>query len=295
MRDIMRGLTRRNFLSKSLALGASLSSITLAKNTKLNAALRTTKDDISLAQWALVKEIQEGKWTNLDFPRICREAFDINGCEFVNSLFDAPTQGYLDRLKKNAEKYNVKMVLIMVDDEGETAAPTKKERMQTAINHRKWIDVAAYLGCHAIRTNCRGPKDASKEDMLNWAEETYNLMLEYAVPAKVSIVIENHGGISNDPDWMVALFERVNSLYFGSYPDWRSRSDTFDNYEYIRKMLPYAQGMSARNQPTYEETKRIVDLCHNGGYRGWYGIETSGREGIIATKKALEKALFEKE
>ncbi len=291
----MSELTRRNFLSKSLALGSGLSSIVLAKNTKLNAALRTTKDDISIAQWALVKEIREGKWTNLDFPGICREVFDINGCEFVNTLFESPTAGYLDRLKRNAERYNVKMVLIMVDDEGETAAPTKEERMQTVINHRKWIDVAAYLGCHAIRTNCRGPKDASREDMLNWAEETYNLMLEYAVPAKVSIVIENHGGISNDPDWMVALFERVNSLYFGSYPDWRRPSDTFDNYEYIRKMLPYAQGMSARNQPTYEETKKIVDLCRDGGYRGWYGIETSGREGIKATKEALEKALFGKE
>jgi len=291
----MAELTRRNFLSKSLALGAGLSSITFAKNTKLNAALRTTKDDISLAQWALVKEIRDGKWTNLDFPKICREVFDINGCEFVNTLFDVPTQGYLNRLKRNAERYNVKMVLIMVDDEGETAAPTKEERMQTVINHRKWIDVAAYLGCHAVRTNCRGPKDASKEDMLDWAEETYNLMLEYSVPAKVSIVIENHGGISNDPEWMIALYERVNSLYFGSYPDWRGPSDTFDNFEYIRKMLPYAQGMSARNQPTYEETKRIVDLCRDGGYRGWYGIETSGREGIKVTKEALEKALFGKE
>jgi hypothetical protein len=37
------------------------------------------KDDISLAQWALVDEIREGKWKTLDFPRIAREEFDING------------------------------------------------------------------------------------------------------------------------------------------------------------------------------------------------------------------------
>ena len=44
------------------------------------------KNDISLAQWALVEEIRAGKWKNLDFPRIAREDFGINGIEFVNTL-----------------------------------------------------------------------------------------------------------------------------------------------------------------------------------------------------------------
>ena len=65
---------------------------------------RMTHDDISLAQWALVKEIRDGKWKNLDFPRVAREDFDLNGIEFVNTLFEVPTVNYLNQLKKNAEK-----------------------------------------------------------------------------------------------------------------------------------------------------------------------------------------------
>ena len=55
------------------------------------------------------------------------------------------------------------------------------------------------------------------------------MMMEYAVPAKISVLIENHGGVSNDADWMVSLLKEVDNLYFGSYPDWRGPSDSFDN------------------------------------------------------------------
>ena len=32
-------------------------------------------DDISLAQWALVDEVRQGKWKTLDFPRNCQRRF----------------------------------------------------------------------------------------------------------------------------------------------------------------------------------------------------------------------------
>jgi len=177
------------------------------------------ENDISLAEWALVHEIRAGQWKNLDFPRIAREDFGINGIEFVNTLFESPTEGYLKVLKQNAANNDVTMVLIMVDEEGDGCADTKQGRKQFEINHRKWVDVAHYLGCHAIRTNCRGPENADKQQAMEWAAESYNMLLEYASPAGISIVIENHGGVSNDPDWMIALMKKVNNPKFGTFPD----------------------------------------------------------------------------
>ena len=289
----MNNITRRGFLGKSLLVGAAgLVAPALIKMSNIQAAHRIIKDDISIAQWALVEEIRAGKWETLDFPKIAREDFDINGIEFVNTLFEVPHFNYLKRLKQNANDHGVTMVLIMVDDEGETCTQSKEERKQTVINHQKWIDIAHFLGCHAIRTNCRGPQNASKEEALKWASETYNMMLEYAIQANISVLIENHGGFSNDPDWMVALMKEVNNLYFGTYPDWRSPSDNFDNYEYLQKTLPYAGGMSYRNQPTEEITAKMIKLCRETGYRGWYGIESSGREEIRKGKELLKKYLF---
>ena len=287
----MNDLTRRTFLGKSLAMGAGVSSLSLMKNSELIAEPRQKKDDISIAQWALVDEIRSGKWTNLDFPRVAREDFGINGIEFVNTLFELPTYSYLKRLQSNAAKYNVIMVLIMVDDEGETCDPNQNERIQTAINHRKWVDIAKFLGCNAIRTNCRGPQNAPKDMALEWAADTYKRLLDYAAPKGIKVCIENHGGLSDDADWMVDLIKKVNHPYFGSYPDWRSPGPGFDNVDYLKKMLPFAVGLSYRNQPTEELTGRMIKLCQDGGYSGWYGIESSGREGIKQGKELLKKYL----
>jgi hydroxypyruvate isomerase len=285
-------MNRRNFVEKTVAMGAAgLVAPGLLKSALSNPTPRMVTDDISLAQWALVQEIRDGKWKTLDFPRIAREDFGLNGIEFVNTLFEVPTYGYLNRLKQNAEDHGVTMVLIMVDDEGETCVPSKEERKQTVINHQKWIDIANYLGCHAIRTNCRGTENAPKKEAVKWAAETYNLMLEYAVPAGISILIENHGGLSNDADWMLELFQEVDNYYFGSYPDWREPGPDFDNVGYLEKMLPYAGGNSYRNQPTEELSAKMIKMCKDAGYRGWYGIESSGRDAIKQGKAILQKYL----
>jgi L-ribulose-5-phosphate 3-epimerase len=291
-------MDRRSFIEKTAAMGfAGLVAPTMSNASERNAQPlpRMIKDDISLAQWALVDEVRAGKWKTTDFARVAKEDFGINGIEYVNTLMEVPTEGYLRRLKKAAEDHGVTNVLIMVDDEGDGCMHSKEGRRQFAINHRKWIDAAQYLGCHAIRTNCRGSQVAqkvSKEESLKWAVESYNMLLEYAIPAKISVVIENHGGLSNDADWMVALIEQVDNLYFGSYPDWREPAANFDNYQYLLKMLPFAKGMSYRNQPTEELSAKMIRLSKDSGYRGWYGIESSGREAIKKGKELLTKYLF---
>ena len=288
----MNEISRRSFIEKTMVMGAA----GLVTPSALGSAVssptpRMIKDDISLAQWALVDEVKSGKWKTLDFPSVARKDFGLNGIEFVNTLFEVPTEGYLRRLKKNAEDNNVTMVLIMVDDEGDGCSTTKEERKQFDINHRKWIDIAHFLGCTAIRTNCRGPKNISKDEALKHSVETYQMLLEYAAPAKISVLIENHGGVSNDADWMVSLIKEVNSLYFGSYPDWRQPSADFDNIDYLVKMLPFAGGMSYRNQPTEELTAKMINISKDGGYRGWYGIESSGRDAIKKGIELLKKYL----
>ena len=249
------------------------------------------KRKISLAQWALVEEHRQKSITTLDLPRIARNDFDLNGIELVNTLMESPTMSYLDKLKEQAEQYKTEINLIMVDEEGDGCAEDVIERKQFAINHFKWIDIANYLGCKAIRTNCRGLFSPDPDTALEWAAESYYPLLEYASESNMKILIENHGGISNDADWMVQLFEKVNHPLFGSYPDWREPSEEFDNKYYLRKMLPYAAGMSYCNQPTEMLTAEMIDMSIDAGYRGWFGIESSGREAIHEGIRMLKKYL----
>src|SRR6516165_11998114 len=109
------------------------------KNREQNDAIVDKKNDISLAEWALVEEIRAGKWKNIDFARVAREDFGLNGIEFVNTLFEVPTETYLQQLKQNANDHGVEMVLIMIDDEGDGCSPSESGRRQFEINHRKWV------------------------------------------------------------------------------------------------------------------------------------------------------------
>ena len=289
-------ITRRGFIERTAALSATafVTPGMIHELNEKNQKKTMAKDDISLAQWALVDEIRAGKWKTLDFAKVAREDFGLNGIEYVNTLFEVTTESYLQQLRKNVEDHGVTSVLIMCDAEGDGCMPTAEGRKQFDINHRKWIDAAQYLGCHAIRTNCRGPENADKSEALKWATESYHMLLEYAAPAKINVVIENHGGVSNDPDWMVKLVKAVNHPNFGTYPDWRRPSDDFDNVEYLKKTLPYAKGMSYRNQPTEELTAKMIKMAKDAGYSGWYGIESSGREEISKGKELLNKYLLGK-
>jgi hypothetical protein len=87
------------------------------------------------------------------------------------------------------------------------------------------------------------------------------------------------------------FINNVLQLYFGSYPDWREPGPDFDHVDFLKKMLPYAGGNSYRNQPTEELTAKMIRMCQDDGYRGWYGIESSGREEIRKGKELLMKYL----
>jgi L-ribulose-5-phosphate 3-epimerase len=248
-------------------------------------------NDISLAQWSLVEEFRAGKWNTLDFPALARNDFNLNGVELVNTLFEVPTLEWLASLRQRANDHGVELVLIMVDDEGDGCSAEPKGRMQFAIQHRKWVDIAQYLGCHAIRTNCRGSGSPDQEEAWKWASESYQLLLEYASPAGMNILIENHGGLSDNANWLVSLMKKVNHPLFGTYPDWREPGPRFDNEDFLQKTLPYARGMSFRSQPSDAQTLRLIEMTRSAGYRGWYGIESQGREAIRKGKEILKRSL----
>ena len=135
-------------------------------------------------------------------------------------------------------------------------------------------------------------KQIFQKRSVKYAAESYHLLLKYAEEANIKVLIENHGGVSNDADFMIALMKEVNHPLFGAYPDWREPADDFDNYTYLQKTLPYAKGMSYRNQPTEELTAKMIELCKQSGYHGWYGIESNGRDAIKQGNALLNRYLF---
>ncbi|MFZ5926125.1 MAG: sugar phosphate isomerase/epimerase family protein [Acidobacteriota bacterium] len=258
---------------------------------------------VSLAEWSIHRLIQQGKATNMDFPRIARDN-DCEGLEFVNTLWASPTAGYIARLKKRMVETGTKPVLIMVDDEGQLGHSDPAARRKAVRNHHKWVDIAAELGCHSIRTNMHSditPKSpAENETVLGYCADSFRSLCEYARQAGISILIENHWGLSSDPDAVVALVKKVNLPNFGTLPDFGNFPPEIDKYQAVAKLAAYAKGMSFKcyfEGPDAAEDKydfqRMMKVVEDSKYSGYIGIEYEGRklgelEGIARARKLLK-------
>jgi sugar phosphate isomerase/epimerase len=277
-------------------------------------------DKISLAAWSINGSFfRTHRWKNLDLPKICREQFGITGLEFVNQFFENPTLSYLRNLKKQGEQNGVAFVRIMVDEEGPMAALDKAERHEAAVAHRKWIDIAHYLGCKDIRCNVYGgPGDWKQDrDFASRAAESFNNLLEYSQGSGLDLCIENHGGASSNADMLVSVMKAVNNPRLGTLPDFGNTNPGDDRYEVIRKLVPYAKGVSVKASWHTDDThpgwdlEKLIRICQEAGFRGWWGIESgygSRREGQVSpdelwdnelkgvrlTKGVIERTVFKK-
>jgi sugar phosphate isomerase/epimerase len=290
-------MDRRNFLKSAGALAVPFSSA-LAQGAKFR---------ISLAEWSIHKAIQGHTVSNLDFPRIARERYGIEGLEFVNQLWEAPTQDYLTRLKKNMATHGCKGVLIMCDAEGMMGHSDPAARKKAAENHYKWVDYAAELGCHSIRTNMYPDKQpttpAEIDAYIGCCAESFTRLCGYAKASGLNVIIENHGGISSDPDVVVRLMKTVNLPNFGTLPDFGNFPKTIDRYEAVAKLMPYAKGVSfkcwdfdANDHETVIDMDKMMKIVLDAGYHNWVGIEYEGTrmpefDGIAAGKRLLDRML----
>lgn len=311
----MNPVNRRDFIQTTLATTAVAGTVL---HRPANAHPSPDQNAISLATWSLIRSFTAGVWKLTDIHRICREDFGLDGVEYVTNFFESPVAGYLDRLNRASQQYGVRNVLIMVDNEGDMVARDRAVRMQAAVNHRKWVEIAAYLGCHAIRCNARGGanRPAEDPDAIERAAESFSALVEYAQEFKINVVIENHGGLSSDPHWLPELVRKINSPHFGILPDYGNYNPGTDIYEAVRLAMPYAKGVSVKagwrpdgTHPDYD-LERLLKISLDSGFKGFWGIESGMRrprgeitpgpeqakqddwQAVLWTKAVIQKVVF---
>ena len=258
---------------------------------------------ISLAQWSLNKRLfgrAEPKLDNLDFAKEAR-GFGIDAIEYVNQFFmdKAKDTEYLAQMKKRAADNGVKSLLIMCDGEGNLGDPDTTRRTQTVENHYRWVEAANYLGCHSIRVNAASR--GTYEEQQKLAADGLRRLCEFAAGHKLDVIVENHGGLSSNPEWLTAVIKEVNLPNCGTLPDFGNFPTEIDRYDAVKMLMPYAKSVSAKSYDFDEngdETRidyyRMMKVVLDAGYSGYVNVEYEGsrlseNDGIIATKILLEK------
>ena len=125
----------------------------------------------------------------------------------------------LDELAKRAEDAGVELVGITVDDHGDLSNLNEWERQKAVWNHRKWFDICRELGCSAFRANSGGWDDHLTESHVEQCIKSFRRLAEWGEETGVKVMMENHWGLSANPEWMVRVIEAVNSEWFGALPD----------------------------------------------------------------------------
>ncbi len=256
--------------------------------------------EISLAQWSLHNALQKGKITNLDFPGIAKGEFGINAVEYVNVFFKdkASDTSYLSQLKSRCDDLGVHSLLIMCDGEGQLGDPNADARKKAVENHFRWVEAANLLGCHAIRVNAAS--SGSYEEQQKLAADGLARLGEFADGHNISVLVENHGGLSSNGKWLVGVMKLADRPNVGTLPDFGNFYD-YDRYEGVAELMPFAKAVSAKSHAFDDqgnETEidyfRMMKIVLEAGYRGFVGIEWEGKtpdeyEGIRLTQRLLER------
>lgn len=284
-----------------------------AADSKNNDMTESTSDTarmkISLAQWSFHKALQSGKMDNLDFAGKAG-SMGFEGIEYVNVFFKdkAADTSYLQQMTEKANAAGVKQLLIMIDGEGYLADLDDSKRDIAVKNHHKWVDAAAYLGCHSIRVNAHG--EGSKDEVAQAAIKGLTALAEYAATRNINVIVENHGGYSSDGTWLSSVMSQINKPNVGTLPDFgnfcvkpgkEKCEEEYNRYKGVEELMPYAKAVSAKSHDFGElgfETRtdylRMMEIVKNAGYNGFVGVEYEGstlseEDGVQATKKLIEK------
>ena len=322
-------MKRRKFSKLSSAAGLAMllgnySCHAKDKSSAVGDATLPQKKDpffkLSLAQWSLNKEIRNGELDPFDFAKKANE-LGFAGVEYVSGLYydwidkqgDNGMQLFGDRILEESEKYGVENLLIMIDNIGDLGIQDADKRQEGIENHKAWIDMAKRLGCHSIRLNLFG--DGSYEEQLEASADSMKQLGTYGASKDIHVLIENHGGLSSDPDWVIKVLKKAGVTHIGTLPDfgnfciereggarWSAPcvKEYTDYYDGVAKMMPYAKAVSAKSynfdengDETKIDYKKMLQVVKSAGYTGYIGVEYEGDEhgdkGSVATKDLLLK------
>ncbi len=202
--------------------------------------------------------------------------------------------------------------MIMVDGEGNLGSPDAAVRRAAVENHFKWVQAARYLECHSIRVNAMVNEEAvAYDEQMRLSADGLRQLVEFADPLRINVLVENHGSLSSNGEWLAGVMKTVDHPGCGTLPDFGNFcldgspypadgcNDMYDPYRGIEDLMPFARAVSAKSYEFSEDGsesildyERLMRIVADAGYRGYVGIEYEGDglsevDGIRATRDLL--------
>lgn len=234
----------------------------------------------------------------------------FEGVEVLHRQMGDDSTAAAGKIKRLA--WTLGLSLPMLSIHQDFVSPDAAEREKNIAHTKKCVELAAALGCPAMRLNSGRWKTIKsfddlmkvkgnepplpgykEEDALNWCIESIRACLAVAEKEGVVMALENHWGLTTSIDNLLKIHGAVNSPWLGINLD--TGNYPGDAYAGIERLAPQASIVQAK---TYYgggewytldlDYKRIAVILRKAGYRGWVSLEMEGKEDpAVAVPKSL--------
>jgi sugar phosphate isomerase/epimerase len=278
----MSTTNRREFLQRAAcqAIGAASLATPFARAIEPIARQSGPHFKFSLAAYSyrdlLTKE--SAGFTLEDFVRICAE-LQLEGTELTSYYFPKQlTPEYLRHLKQQC-------FLLGLDVSGTAVGndfcwPQGEKRDEQIAHVKQWVDHAEILGAPVIRIfSGKARPGQSTNDAHRLVVEAIEECCDYAGRHGVYLALENHGGLTDTVNGMLALIRDVKSPWFGVNLD-TGNFTSDDVYGDLARIAPYAVNVQvkvsirpARGKKQHADFSRLAQIIRDAGYRGYIVLE----------------------
>ncbi len=298
-------VSRRGFFGDTALLGAGASLVQLAQAQPTPPPHRPRFSVSSYSYWHF-----KGERYSIEkvIDNAARLGFD--GIEILHRQMTDESPETLNRIKRAALLHGLSLVMFSIHQD--FVSPWADERGQ-AIRHTQYgIDLAAKLGCPAVRINSgrwrtirlfddlmkvKGDEPPipgyTEQNAIQWCIDSIRACIPAAEKAGVMLMLENHWGMTMKTDNLLRIVDGVNSPWLGINLDIGNFPG--DPYPEIEKLAPRAAIVHFK---TYFgggeyytlklDYKRIAGILRAAKFGGYVSLEMEGRE---APESAVEKSL----
>jgi sugar phosphate isomerase/epimerase len=254
--------------------------------------------------------------TLLELPAQIKAKLGLDSIEICQFHVPENTPPYLGQLKRALDDAGMSLVNMPIDV-GNIADPNPDYRDEDLAEIEGWMRAAATLGARMVRVNAGSPLGGA-EVPVDVTVASLRRLARTADSLGLQLLIENHGGRSSDPNFLIGLLEDVGPslkalLDIGNFEPLMSVNmarfqgkeppkviDLTPQYDAIAKVAPFAglvhaktHEFDANGRPTDLDVVRALRIVRGRGYSGPISIEYEGRGGDCWENSQRTKALIE--
>lgn len=289
-------LNRRRFLHLS-----GLAAIATGCQTDLSDAQSQSKEryPLSLHPYSLRSLWQSGEVTLETYPEFVRKNLQFDNIEYdvgdCQSLYDSPAKAA--KIHQLAAEQGIKIQTVLCGASPALDADSKSERQKAVEGHLRWAEVAHGLGAKALRI--RASTEGGYSDRLEKAADSISNLCDRIQDSGVTPCVENIGGQSRNPQWLVQLVSQVGPDRIKLIADFGNFND--DYYGGVKTMLPFCHALctkswdfDANGNETKIDFERMMRIVKRSSFRGCIAIEYLGTttphvEGILKTAALIKR------